>query len=336
MKNRRIVLKKRAAALPGPEHFELLEDEAPDPADGQVLVRNQFVSVDPAMKGWISVAKNYASVEIGETMRAFGVGDVIKSRIEGIETGDLICGATGWQDFGLADPSQPFFRKVDRSDGPISTALGIFGISGLTAWHGLLKIGKPKAGETVVVSTAAGAVGSAVGQIARIHGCRTVGIAGGPKKVALCRDAFRYDEAIDYRNSPDLTAELAAACPHGIDIYYDNVGGQILDTVMSRINTGARIVICGTAATASWDPPPLGNRLERSILVARATMSGFIILDHSDEFPEALSELRQWVSEGRIKWREDVIEGLDNAPSALASLYQGANNGRMVIKVITK
>ncbi len=334
MKNRRIVLKERATGLPGPEHFDLVEDDAPEPASGQVLVRNHFVTVDPAMKGWISVAKNYASVEIGETMRAFGVGEVVESRIDGIEPGQMVCGGTGWQDYGLADASQPFFRTVNPSDGPISTALGIFGISGLTAWHGLLKIGKPKSGETVVVSTAAGAVGSAVGQIARIHGCRTVGITGGPEKAALCRDEFGYDAVIDYRNTQDLAGDLAAACPDGIDIYYDNVGGQILDTVMSMINNGARIIICGTAATPSWDPPPKGNRLERSILVSRATMSGFIILDHSEEFPEALSELRQWVSDGLMTWREDVVDGLENAPEALASLYQGANKGRLVIKVM--
>ncbi|HMB48974.1 MAG TPA: NADP-dependent oxidoreductase, partial [Afifellaceae bacterium] len=263
MKNRRLVLKKRATGLPGPEHFELVEDEAPEPEAGQVLVRNLYVSVDPAMKGWISEAKNYASVETGTTMRAFGVGEVVRSRKPGFQDGDLVCGMTGWQEYGLADQDQPFFRKVDPADGSPSTALGIYGISGLTAWVGLLDIGQPKQGETLVVSTAAGAVGSAVGQIGKISGCRTVGIAGGPEKTARCLEVFGYDAAIDYKNEPDLETALKAACPEGIDIYYDNVGGATLDTVMTLLNVGARIVICGTASTESWSPPPQGPRLER-------------------------------------------------------------------------
>jgi len=332
MKNRRIILKQRATGLPGSEHFELVEDDAPEPEDGQVLVRNHFVSVDPAMKGWISEAKNYASVETGSTMRAFGVGEVIESRLPGLQPGDFVCGMTGWQDYGLADDSQPFFRKVDPADGPISTALGIFGISGLTAWFGLLDIGQPKSGETLVVSTAAGAVGSAVGQIGKIKGCRTVGIAGGPAKTALCKSEYGYDEAIDYKSESDLAGALKAACPDGIDIYYDNVGGATLDIVMTMLNVGARIVICGTAATESWLPPPQGPRLERAILVARAKVQGLIIFDYADRFPQALDDLRIWVNSGQLVWREDVVEGLENAPEALASLYQGVNMGRLIIR----
>lgn len=333
MRNRRIILKARATGLPGPENFELVEDDAPAPGDGQVLVRNHFVSVDPAMKGWISEAKNYASVETGSTMRAFGVGEVIESRNPDLKPGDHVCGMTGWQEYGIAEESQPFFRKVDPADGPISAALGIYGISGLTAWFGLLDIGMPKAGETLVVSTAAGAVGSAVGQIGKIKGCRTIGIAGGPVKTALCTSEFSYDEAIDYKSENDLAGALKAACPDGIDIYYDNVGGATLDTVMTLLNVGARIIICGTAATASWSPPPQGMRLERAILVARAKVQGFIIFDYADRFPQALDELRGWVHSGRLVWREDVAEGLENAPGALGSLYRGANMGRMIVRI---
>ncbi|HSM42866.1 MAG TPA: NADP-dependent oxidoreductase [Afifellaceae bacterium] len=332
MKNRRIILKERATGLPGPKNFELVESEAPEPAVGQVLVRNRFVSVDPAMKGWISVAKNYASVETGATMRAFGVGEVVESRHPDFRQGDFASGFTGWQDYGIADDSQPFFRKVDPADGPRSTALGIFGISGLTAWFGLLDIGRPKAGETLVVSTAAGAVGSAVGQIGRLKGCRTVGIAGGPAKTALCTDVFGYDAAIDYKGEKDLAGALAAACPDGIDIYYDNVGGATLDTVMTMINLGARIIICGTAATESWSPPPQGMRLERAILVARAKVQGFIIFDYAERFPEALDDLRAWVKSGDLAWREEIVDGLENAPEALASLYRGANMGRLLVR----
>lgn len=333
MKNRRIILKKRATGLPGPENFELVEDDAPSPADGQVLVRNHYVSVDPAMKGWISEAKNYASVETGATMRAFGVGEVVESRHPEFRPGDFASGMTGWQDYGIAVESQPFFRKVDPADGPLSTALGIFGISGLTAWFGLLDIGKPKAGETLVVSTAAGAVGSAVGQIGKMKGCRTVGIAGGTEKTRLCTDLYDYDAAIDYKGENDLAAALADACPDGIDIYYDNVGGATLDTVMTMLNLGARIIICGTAATESWSPPPQGMRLERAILVARAKVQGFIIFDYAERFPEALDDLRAWAKSGKLVFREEIVEGLEKAPGALASLYRGANMGRLVVRV---
>ncbi len=333
MKNRRIILKTRATGLPGPEHFQLVEDAVPAPEEGQVLVRNHFVSVDPAMKGWISEAKNYASVETGATMRAFGIGEVVESRHSDIQVGDMVCGATGWQDFGVADDSQPFFRRVDPADGPVSTALGIFGISGLTAWFGLLDIGQPEAGETVVVSTAAGAVGSAVGQIAKIRNCRTVGITGGPAKAELCRNVFGYDAVIDYKNETDLMGALRAACPDGVDIYYDNVGGATLDIVMTMLNTGARVIICGTAATSSWDPPPHGIRLERAILVARARVQGFIIFDYADRFDEALCDLRRWVGDGRLVWRENIVRGLEHAPEALSSLYRGENMGRLIVDV---
>lgn len=333
IKNRRIILTRRATGLPGPEHFEMVEDEAPEPGPDQVLVRNRFVTIDPAMKGWISTAKNYASVETGATMRSFGVGEAVASRHPQIRAGDIVCGMTGWQDYGIADATQPFFRTVDPADGPISTALGVYGISGLTAYFGLTDIGAPKPGETVLVSTAAGAVGSAVGQIARISGCRTVGITGSPRKVALCRETFGYDAAIDYKAESDLAGALKAACPDGVDIYYDNVGGATLDIVMGMLNVGARIIICGTAATASWDPPPQGPRLERAILVARARVQGLIIFDFADRFPEALDALRGWVNDGRLVWREEIVDGLGQAPGALASIYRGENMGRLMIAV---
>ncbi len=334
MKNRRFILKTHATGLPGPEHFVLVEDEAPEPGPDQVLVRNHFVTIDPAMKGWISEAKNYASVETGATMRAFGVGEVVSSRHTDISPGDFVCGMTGWQDYGIADATQPFFRKVDPDHGPISTALGIYGISGLTAYFGLIDIGQPEAGETVVVSTAAGAVGSAVGQIAGICGCRTVGITGGPAKAALCTDIFGYDAAIDYKTESDLAGTLKSACPDGIDVYYDNVGGATLDIVMTMLNVGARIVICGTAATASWSPPPQGPRLERAILVARAKVQGLIIFDYAERFPDGLEALHNWAAAGQIVWREEIIDGLANAPKALASLYQGDNMGRLLLGLI--
>ena len=331
--NPSIVLRQRATGLPTPDLFELVDREIPEPADGDVLVHNIYVTADPGMKGWISNARNYMSVETGATMAASGVGQVVASRNPDVAEGAYVAGMTGWQTYGLASPQQPSFRVVDPADGPLSTTLGVLGLSGLTAYFGLLDIGGPQPGETVVVSTAAGSVGSAVGQIAQIHGCRTVGITGGPEKVALCRDTFRYDAAIDYRATTDLQAAISEAAPGGVDVYFDNVGGATLDTVAAVLNPGARIVICGTAATASWDPPPSGVRLERYILVNRLRIQGFVVFDYQERFPEALEALRGWLREGRLRYREDIADGLAEAPRVLAGLYRGANTGRALIRV---
>ncbi|MBO6784746.1 MAG: NADP-dependent oxidoreductase, partial [Alphaproteobacteria bacterium] len=224
-KNRRVVLHERATGLPTPELFELVEDDAPSPGDGEVLINNIYVSADPGMKGWISTARNYASVETGATMNSFSVGVVVESNHPDVAEGEVVAANTGWAEYAVADPDALTFRKVDPETAPISTALGVLGINGFTAYFGLLAVGEPKAGDTVLVSTAAGAVGSAVGQIAKIRGCRTVGIAGGPEKTAICTDEFGYDAAIDYKATDDLDAAIRDACPDGIDVYYDNVGG---------------------------------------------------------------------------------------------------------------
>ena len=333
LENRRVILKKRATGLPTVDCFDIVEDAAPEPGPNQVLVHNIYVSVDTGMKGWISTARNYASVETGATMNSFGVGVVVDSRHPDVSEGEVVGGLTGWQTYGVADPGGPMFRKVDPSLAPISTALGVLGISGLTAYFGLLDVGQPQTGETVLVSTAAGAVGSAVGQIAALRGCRPVGIAGGPEKTSLCRDAFGYEAAIDYKSGADLAKELRECCPDGIDVYFDNVGGETLDIVLRQMNQGGRIVICGTAATESWDPPPLGPRLERELLVSRLRMQGFILFDFAARFPEALSELSSWLTQGKLNYREDILEGLEQAPAALAGLYQGRNMGRQLVRV---
>lgn len=331
--NRRVVLQRRATGLPTPDLFAVVEDDAPVPADGEVLVSTLYVTADPGMKGWISTAKNYNSVETGATMQSFGTGVVVESRHRDFAPGDLICGSTGWQSYAVIDPTRPGVRRVDPADGPVSTALGVLGISGFTAYFGLLDAGRPNAGETVLVSTAAGAVGSAVGQIAKIKGCRTVGIAGGPDKTARCRDVFGYDAAIDYKATPDLRAALQAACPDGIDVYYDNVGGATLDTVLQLMKVHGRVVVCGTAATESWDPIPLGPRVERALLVGRVRMQGILVFDYVARFGEALADLRNWVHDGRLAYREDIVDGLENAPAVLAGLYAGRNTGRALIRV---
>lgn len=332
----RVVLRERATGTPTAAHFAVETDApVPDCREGTCLVRNRFVGVEPAMKGWISTAQNYASVPTGATMAAFGVGDVVASRLDGVAVGAVVAGRTGWQEFGVADPREPLFRVVD--DVPAghaeSTALGVLGINGLTAYLGL-EAARPAEGETVLVSTAAGAVGSAVGQLARSAGCRAVGVAGGAAKAALCVDAFGYDACVDYRaRAGDLGAALAAACPRGVDVFYDMVGGAVLDAALPVLNAGARVMVVGTAGTASWDPPPLGPRVERRVLVQRATLRGFLVFDHAARFPAALDDLAAMVASGALAYREDVRVGLAAAPAALADLYAGANAGKVVISV---
>lgn len=332
-RNRHVILKERATALPHPGLFEVVEGDAPSPADGQVLINNIYVTADPGMKGWISTARNYASVETGTTMHAFSVGVVVESRHPDVREGDVVVANTGWAEYAVADPEAATFRRVDPDAAPVSTALGILGINGFTAFFGLLEVGKPRPGDTVLVSTASGAVGSAVGQIARIKGCRTVGIAGGPEKTALCTDVFGYDDAIDYKAIDDLDAALRDACPDGIDVYYDNVGGPTLDLVLGMMNLHGRVVICGTAATDSWVPQPTGLRPERNLLVSRIRMEGFLCFDFADRYDEAHAQLLEWLKAGKLNYREDIVDGLENAPAALAGLYEGRNMGRQLIRV---
>ena len=284
------------------------------------------------MRGWVSTVANYSEpVAIGAVMRAFAAGRVETSRHPGYRPGDYVTGMFGWQDYAVIDASA-IQRKVTDSDLPLSTSLGVLGLNGLTAYFGLLDIGEPQSGETVVISTAAGAVGSCVGQIAKIKGCRTVGIAGGTQKIALCRDLFGFDAAIDYK-SEDVDAGLASACPKGVDVYFDNTAGPISDAVIEHLANRARVAICGTASIASWDPPPQGPRVERQLLVKQARMQGFLIFDFADRYAEALRALAQWVREGRIRYREDILDGIEHAPDAIAGLYRGENLGKRLIKL---
>lgn len=331
--NRQVVLKARPTAIPEAEHFEIVASPVPEPGDGQFLVKNLYLSVDPAMRGWVSAVANYSKpVGIGEVMRSRDVGEVMASRHPDYRVGDKVVGWLGWQEYALSD-GKGIIRRVDEQDVPLSAALGVLGMNGVTAYFGLLDVGQPKPGETVVVSTAAGAVGSAVGQIAKLKGCRTVGIAGGPEKVRLCREEFGYDAAIDYKATPDLDAALAASCPKGIDVYFDNTSGRISDAVLRHINKRARIVICGTASLSSWDPWPSGPRVERHLLVKCARMEGFLVFDYEHRTDEAVPQLAQWVRAGKLRYREDILEGLDRAPDAIAGLYRGENLGKRLIKL---
>ena len=330
--NRQVRLKSRPAGIPQAENFELASASVPALGEGQVLVRNIYLSAEPAMRGWVSAVANYSEpVALGAVMRSLAVGRVEQSRHQDFKLGEFVTGMFGWQDYAVLE-AQAIQRKVAASDVPISTALGVLGLNGLSAYFGLLEAGAPKPGETVLVSTAAGAVGSCVGQIARIMGCRSVGIAGGPEKLRLCLDEFGYDAAIDYK-AAELDAALAAACSAGIDVYFDNTAGAISDAVMQRLNVGARVVICGTASIASWDPLPQGPRVERHLLVKRARMQGILIFDYAQRFPEGLAKLTEWVRAGRIRYREDILEGIEEAPGSIAGLYRGENLGKRLIRI---
>lgn len=331
--NRQVLLKARPSGIPQAAHFEIVDAPIQKIGDRQILIRNEYLSVEPAMRGWVSAVANYSTpVAIGEVMRAFAAGRVVASRHPDYAEGDAVMGMFGWQHFALSDGSD-VTRKVKETDLPLSLSLGVLGLNGVTAYFALLENGSPRPGDTVVVSTAAGAVGSAVGQIAKLMGCRTVGITGGPSKVKLCRDEFGYDAAIDYKAEGDLAKALAVACPRGVDVYFDNTAGSISDAVLTQLAPGARIVICGTASIASWDPPPIGPRVERHMLVKRARMSGFLVFDYAHRYEEAVARLAEWVRAGALRYREDIADGIEHCPGAIAELYRGENLGKRLIRI---
>lgn len=333
IRNRQVILVSRPRGIAQAENFEIRESAMPSPRDGELLVRNHFLSVEPAMRGWIADIGNYSEpVAIGSVMRSLAVGEVVESRVDGFAAGDHVTGWFGWQDHACVTPDQ-VVRKVVERDLPLSLSLGVLGINGVTALLALTLIGQPVAGETVLVSTAAGAVGSAVGQIARILGCRTVGIAGGPEKVRQCIAEFGYDAAIDYR-ADRLADAIRQHCPDGVNVYFDNVAGRISDTVMPFLANRARIVVCGTASISDWSSWPTGPRVERHLLVKRARMEGFVVFDHADRYADAVARLAGWVREEKLRYREDVLIGIEQAPDALAGLYRGENDGERVIRLV--
>lgn len=330
--NRQVILVARPAGVAQAEHFTI-RDVAPAPlGPGQLRIRNRFLSAEPAMRGWIADQGNYsAPVGIGEVMRAIAVGDVIDSNSADYATGQVVTGWFGWQQEAVVDPSA-IIRRVTETDLPLSLSLGVLGINGVAAHLGLTLVGQPRAGETVVVSTAAGSVGSAVGQIARKLGCRTVGIAGGARKARMCREQFGYDDAIDYR-ADGLADALARACPDGIHVYFDNVAGHISDAVYPQLAQRARVVVCGTASISTWDPWPDGPRIERHLLVKRARAEGFVVFDHFDRWDDSVATLASWIRDGSLTAAEDVLEGIEACPDALAGLYRGENEGKRVIRL---
>ena len=331
MRNHTFRLAARPVGLPKPSDWTYAEEPIPALEDGQMLVKVLYISLDPAMRGWMNEGKSYIPpVGIGEVMRAGAAGRVVASRNPAFAPGDLVTGLFGVQEYAVSDGKA--VHKVDTSFAPLPVYLGTLGMPGMTAYFGLLDIGKPKEGETVVVSGAAGAVGTVVGQIAKIKGCRVVGIAGGEEKCRWIVDELGFDAAIDYK-SENVRAALGERAPKGVDVYFDNVGGEILDDVLVRITRGARIVICGAISQYNTTTGIKGPSNYLSLLVNRASMTGMVVFDYADRYMEAAMEMAGWMAEGKLKSREDIVEGFENFPDALLMLFEGRNVGKLVLKV---
>ncbi len=329
--NRQFLLAKRPVGAATRDTFTYQEVPVGTPQDGQVLVRNEYLSLDPAMRGWMNEGKSYIPpVGIGEVMRALGVGKVIASNTPKFAVGDYVNGALGVQDYFLGEPRG--FYKVDPKLAPLPLYLSALGMTGMTAYFALLDTGAPKAGETVVISGAAGAVGSIAGQIAKLKGCRVVGLAGGADKCKFLVDELGFDAAIDYK-SEDVPAALKRECPKGVDVYFDNVGGDILDAVLSRLALKARVVICGAISQYNNKEAVKGPANYLSLLVNRARMEGFVVMDHAAGFAAAGQEMAGWMAQGKLKSKEDIVEGLETFPETLMKLFNGENFGKLVLKV---
>ena len=328
--NRQWRLTSRPVGMVSEANFEFVEEPVPALAEGEYLVRNLYVSFDPAMRGWMEDRKSYIPpVQLGAVMRAGTVGQIVESRNPAFSVGDLVQGLFGWQEYAVGGSGLAQATPVPAGM-PLTWPLGVCGITGLTAYFGLLDLGRPQAGETVLVSGAAGATGSVAAQIAKLEGCRVVGIAGGPEKCALLTDELGLDAAIDYKQG-DVAARIAETCPDGVNVYFDNVGGAILDAALAHLALRARVVLCGGISGYNEKEPPPGPRNLMNLVIQRARMEGFIVLDYIARFPEATEKLREWVSAGRIRHYEDVQEGIENALSSFLRLFRGQNTGKQLL-----
>lgn len=335
LQNQQYRLAARPFGLPKPSDWQIVIEPIRDITDGEILVKTLYLSLDPAMRGWMNEGKSYIRpVAIGEVMRAIGIGRVIASKSSKFAVGDTVCGGLGVQSIwaGAADDKAAGFYKVDPAVAPLPKYLNALGMPGMTAYFGLLEVGQPKAGETVVVSGAAGAVGQTVGQVAKHKGCRVVGIAGGREKCDFVVNELGFDACIDYKNDA-LKDGLKQHCPKGIDVYFDNVGGDILDTVLTQINLKARIVICGAISQYNTNTPVKGPANYLSLLVNRARMEGIVVFDYADRYHIAAAEMAKWMQEGTFKTREDIVFGLEKFPQALLMLFEGKNFGKLVLQV---
>lgn len=329
--NKQWRLKERPIGEPNADTWDYTETEVPTITDGQLLIKIEYISVDPAMRGWLNDAKSYiAPVKIGDVMRAGTVGRVVESKRDGFAAGDYVCGHNGVQSYAVSDGTGLY--KIDPDLAPLPYYLGVLGMPGMTGYFGLLKTGQPKAGETVVVSGAAGAVGSLVGQIAKIKGCRFVGIAGGKEKCQFLVDELGFDAAIDYKNE-NVKKALKQTCPNGVDVFFDNVGGDILNDVLTHINLHARIVICGAISQYNNTTPVKGPSNYLALLVNRARMEGIVVFDNIKEYPIAMKEIAGWIQSGNLKVKDHIIEGIETFPDTLMMLFKGENFGKLVLKV---
>jgi NADPH:quinone reductase len=330
--NRQFVMISRPTGIPEESNFKMIETPIPELKENEFLARAMFISVDPYMRSRMGQGRSYAAgVEIGGVMVAGGVARVIESKNPAFAAGDIVDPYMGWQEYVISNGKG--IRKLDPAIAPVSTALGVLGPTGLTAYFGLLDVCQPKEGETVVVSGAAGAVGSIVGQIAKLKGCRTVGVAGDDAKVDWLVKECGYDAAFNYKTTENYGEKLKELCPKGIDIYFDNVGGALTDAVFLQINTFARISICGQISQYCNTKPEMGPRLLGMLIVARAKVQGFLITDYYPRFGEAIKELAGWLHDGKLKYREDIVEGFENLPKAFIGLFHGENTGKRIVKV---
>ena len=330
--NLQIRLAARPVGFPKLSDFQIVEQPAPIPGDGELLLETMWLSVDPYMRGRMSDAKSYAEpVKLGDVMVGGTIARVVESKAEGFQAGDIVAAFSGWQRYSIALPKQ--LRKLDPKLGSVSASLGILGMPGLTAYFGLLDVCDPKAGETVVVSGAAGAVGSIVGQIAKIKGCRVVGIAGTDDKVKWLVDELGFDAAYNYKTTPNHLAKLRELCPKGIDVYFDNVGGDITDAAMIHMNVYARVAICGQISQYNLEKPEMGPRMLGMLIVKRAKVQGLLVTDYMARWEEGTKQLGAWLSEGKLKYEETIVDGLEKAPDAFLAMLRGENTGKMLVRV---
>jgi len=330
--NKVILLNKRPHGTPKINDFKITDTEDPAAKDGDILLKTTFVSVDPYLRGRMNDAESYfPPFELNNPIQSGVIAEVTDSKHADYKKGDFVSGNLDWSEYQTSNGKG--LLKVSSSDAKLSSYLGILGMTGLTAYIGLTKIGLPKEGETIVVSGAGGAVGTVVGQIGKLLGCKVVGITGSDEKVALLKSTFKFDHAINYKTTKDLKKDVKSACPKGVDVYFDNVGGEISDAVLANINKYARLPVCGAISLYNKTEVPLGPRLQPIILTKSATMRGFIISDLSEDFPSATKQLTAWFNENKITSSETIVEGFDNIPQAFIDLFAGKNQGKMIVKI---
>ncbi len=330
--NKTIILDKRPVGRPQLSDFKFIDGEKPLPGNGEILLKTTYVSVDPYLRGRMIDAKSYVPpFQLQQPINSGMVAEVMESNLEGFNKGDFVSGMLEWKEFQKSDGKG--LLKVDPSKAPLSAYLGVLGMTGMTAYLGLTEIGKPQKGETLVVSGAAGAVGSIVGQIGKILGCRVIGIAGTDEKVEMLKSKFGFDEGINYKTTKNMKDAIAELCPNGVDLYFDNVGGDITDGVLANINKFARIIVCGSISVYNEISVPMGPRVETVLVKNSALMQGFTIGNYAPKFPVAMGQLANWLKEGKLTYAETIVEGFDQIPQAFIDLFEGKNNGKMIVKI---